>query len=66
LFVTQFAFTDETIRLIYAFIYIALALAIFIRDIPTLGTFTRAVRRTLKDPAGVHAGDLALDKEHPP
>jgi cation:H+ antiporter len=55
LFVTQFAFTDTTIRLFYAGVYCALAMVIFVRDIPHLPTFYRAAKDTWKDPGGNHA-----------
>ncbi|MEO8457010.1 MAG: hypothetical protein ABI559_04275 [Chloroflexota bacterium] len=47
LFVTQFAFTDTSIRLAYASLYCVLALAILITDIPHLKTFRSAVREGL-------------------
>jgi cation:H+ antiporter len=65
LFLTQFFFTDETIRIIYAFVYLAIALLVFVRDVPRLGTFARAVRRTLRDPTGSES-DPDPDNEHPP
>jgi cation:H+ antiporter len=52
LFITQFFFTNETVRLVYAFVYIILALVVFARDIPQFGTFGRAVKRTIEDPTG--------------
>jgi cation:H+ antiporter len=60
LFVTQFFFTDETVRLVYAGFYLALSFVIFARDIPHFGAFGRAVRQTIKEPGG---GELA---GHPP
>ncbi|MEX0684006.1 MAG: hypothetical protein WD904_12690 [Dehalococcoidia bacterium] len=47
LFVTQFAFTDTTIRLIYAGVYCVLALAVLARDLPQMGNFYRATRESL-------------------
>jgi cation:H+ antiporter len=52
LFMTQFFFTNETVRLVYGCIYIVLALIVFARDIPRLGAFNQAVRQTIKDPSG--------------
>jgi cation:H+ antiporter len=66
LFVTQFFFTNETIRLIYAGFYLALSFIIFIRDIPKLGAFGRAVRQTIKDPSGQNAEGKDTDDEIPP
>jgi len=66
LFITQFFFTNETVRLVYASVYLVLSFVVFIRDIPQLGSFSRAVKRTLQDPAGSHDGGKDLDDEHPP
>jgi cation:H+ antiporter len=66
LFVTQFFFTDETIRLVYAFVYLVLAFAVFIRDIPRLGTFARAVKQTIQEPAGQGTESRDTDDESPP
>ena len=66
LFVTQFFFTNETVRLVYGFVYILLALVVFVRDIPRLGAFGRAVRQTLKDPGGGDDEGRVSDDEHPP
>jgi cation:H+ antiporter len=66
LFVTQFFFTDETIRLVYAFVYMVLAFAVFIRDIPRLSTFARAVKQTIQEPAGQGTEGGDTDDENPP
>jgi hypothetical protein len=66
LFLTQFFFTDETIRIIYACIYLVIAGIVFMRDIPRIPTFARAVRRTLKDPSGNAGKDGEDNNEHPP
>jgi cation:H+ antiporter len=66
LFLTQFFFTDETIRLIYAGIYLALAFLVFVRDIPRLGVFARAVRQTIKEPGGTDEEGRDSDDEVPP
>ena len=66
LFVTQFFFTNETVRLVYGFVYILLALVVFVRDTPRLGAFGRAVRQTLKDPGGGDDKGRVSDDEHPP
>jgi cation:H+ antiporter len=66
LFLTQFFFTNETVRLIYAFVYLVLAFAVFTRDIPRLGTFGRAVKRTIQEPAGQNTGGKDTDDESPP
>jgi cation:H+ antiporter len=59
LFFSQFFFTSETIHIVYGFIYVILALAVFVRDIPSIPTFRRAVVQTIRDPA-------ASDGGHPP
>ena len=61
---TQFFFTNETVRLVYACVYVVLAMVVLLRDVPKLGEFGGAVRRTLKDPAG--DGYRNPDAEHPP
>jgi len=66
LFLTQFFFTDETIRLIYAGLYLALAFLVFVRDIPRLGVFARAVRQTIKEPGEKGEGGRDSDDEVPP
>ena len=66
LFLTQFFFTDETIRLIYAGLYLALAFLVFVRDIPRLGVFARAVRQTIKEPGGTDEEGRDSDDEVPP
>ncbi len=50
LFMTQFFFTDQTVRIGYAAAYVALAGVIFIRDIPGIPTFVRAARQTAFNP----------------
>jgi cation:H+ antiporter len=65
LFVTQFFFTDETIRVIYGFIYLVLAFVVFIRDIPYIPAFRRAVVQTIRDPASTDELDEHLSG-HPP
>jgi cation:H+ antiporter len=68
LFFTQFFFTDETIRLIYSGVYIALAFFVFARDAAAgdFGRFASTVRRSLKDPAGAQSLELDPDSRHPP
>jgi hypothetical protein len=66
LFLTQFFFTNETIRLIYAGLYLVLSFFVFVRDIPKLGAFGRAVRRTVKDPSGNAEKGRDSDDETPP
>ena len=66
LFVTQFFFTNETVRLVYGCVYVVLALVVFVRDIPRLGAFGRAVRRTLRDPSAQDQEGRDLDDEDPP
>ena len=65
LFMTQFFFTNETVRLIYGGLYLALSFIIFARDIPHFGAFGRAVRQTIKEPGGDGPGELA-NSRHPP
>jgi len=50
LFLTQFAFTDTTVRVGYGAGYMALALLVFLRDIPTLPRLWRAARETVAQP----------------
>ena len=66
LFMTQFFFTNETVRLVYAFVYLVLAFAVFVRDIPRLGAFGRAVKQTIKEPAGPNTEGRDTDDENPP
>lgn len=66
LFVTQFFFTNETVRLVYAFVYVVLALVVFVRDIPRLGSFGRAVKRTIKEPGAGDEEGRDSDEENPP
>jgi cation:H+ antiporter len=63
LFFSQFFFTSETVHVVYGFIYIVLAFIVFIRDIPQMPTFRRAVVQTVKDPAGT---DELEPTAHPP
>lgn len=66
LFVTQFAFTDPTIRLIYAILYCILAGFILIRDIPLMRTFGGAVKEGWTHPGGRGHGDDAPPHTGPP
>ena len=50
LFVTQFFFTNSDIRLGYSFAYLILAFIVFIRDIPRIPAFARAVKKTVQEP----------------
>ena len=52
LFLTQFFFTDTTIRVAYAGGYTVLAALILLRDIPSYGRFFRAARETAFHPRG--------------
>lgn len=61
LFVTQFAFTDGRIRVVYGIVYTALAMVILIRDIPSMPTFFRAAKDTAFDQER-----LAAERERPP
>ncbi|MCH8814910.1 MAG: hypothetical protein IH957_07395 [Chloroflexi bacterium] len=61
LFVTQFAFTDGTIRMGYGILYTGLALVILLRDIPSMPTFFGAAKDAAFDPE-----KLAAESEHPP
>ena len=54
LFVTQLFFFDTTIRLVYGFLYLLLALLMFVRDIPAMPGLWRAARETALQP---QAGD---------
>jgi cation:H+ antiporter len=66
LFLTQFFFTNETVRLVYGGMYLVLSFIVFVRDIPRLGAFGRAVRQTLKDPGGQNKEGRDSDDEVPP
>ena len=66
LFLTQFFFTNETVRLVYGGMYLVLSFIVFVRDIPRLGAFGRAVRQTLKDPSGQDEQGRDSDDEVPP
>jgi cation:H+ antiporter len=66
LFVTQFFFTNETVRLVYGGMYLVLSFIVFVRDIPRLGAFGRAVRQTLKDPGAHDEQGRDSDDEVPP
>ena len=66
LFLTQFFFTNETVRLVYGGMYVVLSFIVFVRDIPRLGAFGRAVRQTLKDPGGRNQEGRDSDDESPP
>ncbi len=66
LFLTQFFFTNESVRIVYGFVYLILAFIVFIRDIPRIPTFARAVRQTIKDPGGVDDASIDLTASHPP
>jgi cation:H+ antiporter len=52
LFITQFVFTQGSIRVAYGVVYCALALAIFIRDAGSGPTFFSAVKESWTDPGG--------------
>lgn len=65
LFLTQFFFTSESVHVAYGVLYIALAFVVFIRDIPRMPTFARAVKRTIKDPGGDDDKEQD-DNGHPP
>jgi cation:H+ antiporter len=66
LFLTQFFFTNETVRLVYGGMYLVLSFMVFVRDIPRFGAFGRAVRQTLKDPGGQDEQGRDSDDEVPP
>lgn len=61
LFVTQFAFTDGTIRMGYGIAYTALAAMILVRDIPVMSTFFGAARD-----AAFYPEKSAAESERPP
>jgi cation:H+ antiporter len=62
LFFTQFAFTDETIRVAYGGLYCGIAALVLLRDIPSMPTFFRSARDTALHPG---EGEEGAD-EHPP
>ncbi len=66
LFLTQFFFTDTTVRLGYAAAYTLLALLILARDRPRLPAFYRIARRTALDPHAVRAEDRQAGSRAPP
>jgi len=57
LFLSQFFITDETVRLVYAFIYTGLALLVLARDVPKFPRFFGAVKDSVVDPHGTARGD---------
>jgi cation:H+ antiporter len=65
LFVTQFAFTDTTIRLGYAVVYTILSAIILATDIPRLPIFYRAVRSSILNPHAMHAAERAEARSPP-
>ncbi len=66
LFLTQFFFTDTTIRLGYAAAYTTLALLILARDRPRLPAFIRVAHKAALDPHGVRAEDRQAGPRAPP
>jgi len=56
LFATQFVFTEGTIRVAYGVVYLMLALAILVRDIPHFRPFFSAAKDTWTDPGGGSSG----------
>ena len=66
LFLTQFFFTDTTVRLGYAAAYTALALLILARDRPRLPAFYRIARKTALHPHIVRAEDRQAGSRAPP
>lgn len=65
LFVTQFAFTDTTIRLGYAVAYTVLSVIILATDIPRLPIFYKAVRKSILNPHAMHAAERAEARSPP-
>lgn len=64
LFFTQFAFTDETIRVAYGGAYCAIAALIFLRDVPSMPTFYQAARTTAFNPHALE--ELEAEPRPPP
>lgn len=57
LFFTQFAFTDETIRVAYGGVYVALAMLILVRDVPSMPHFLRSAKKTALHPEELEEDD---------
>ena len=62
LFATQFVFTEGTIRVAFGVVYLMLALAILVRDIPHFRPFLTAAKETWTDPGG-GGGSSGLPKD---
>jgi cation:H+ antiporter len=52
LFLTQFVFTQGSVRVAYGVVYCILAIAIFIRDVPHFGKFASAAKESWTHPGG--------------
>ena len=65
LFATQFVFTEGTIRVAYGVVYMMLALAILVRDIPHFRPFFSAVKETWTDPGGGGSSGVPKDAADP-
>jgi cation:H+ antiporter len=66
LFLTQFFVTSESVHIAYGFLYLILAFVVFVRDIPRMPTFARAVRQTVTDPGGADDEFAYANNKHPP
>ena len=66
LFITQFVFTEGSIRVAYGVLYCVLAVAILFRDAPYAPTFFGAVKESWTDPGGKKREAEGEDARPPP
>lgn len=66
LFFTQFAFTDETIRIAYGGVYVALGMLILVRDIPAMPKFFSSAKKTAFHPGELDNEEDDDGEEHDP
>ncbi|MCH7484864.1 MAG: hypothetical protein IIA90_06920 [Chloroflexi bacterium] len=65
LFATQFVFTEGTIRVAFGVVYLMLALAVLVRDIPHFRPFLSAAKDTWTDPGGSGLSGVPEDVADP-
>src|SRR3990170_4458157 len=65
LFLGQFFFTDQSVRLGFAGAYMVLSIMVLARDVPRIPIFLRAVRETVLDPRGDREADIREARSPP-
>ena len=65
LFLGQFFFTDQSVRLGFAGAYMVLSITVLARDVPRIPIFLRAVRETVLDPRGDREAHLREARSPP-